>query len=323
MKKLFVFTFLLLFFAVFLSKAVFARDFGLGVHVLHPDEINQIIKFRGDSEKYYVTVPLSLSDRRSEVWNDFFDKAKKNKITPIIRLTSSFNHGSGYWEVPSKKEVVESVLFISELEWGSPRIVVLFNEPNHAAEWGGIVDPDSYADLAMFAASWLHTEKKSYLVLPAGLDNAAPNSKFSMDSLLFWDKVFKRQPDLVNWINGWASHSYPNPGFSASPYTKGKQSLRGFEEELAFLRKYSKNDLPVYITETGWKDSRYITPNLISFYSYAMKNIWSNPQVKAVTVFLFQGSPGPFSAFSLLTPEGTPTPQFDAFRLLEKSLIAE
>lgn len=297
---------------LFCPSKVMARDFGMGVHILHPDELVLLLPHRGEAEKFYVTVPYLLSDRRTGTWNSFFKLSKENNITPIIRLSSEFDFDAGYWRVPTKKEVVDGISFLTSLNWEGERIVILFNEPNHAKEWGGSVDPEGYADVAMFTASWLHTEPGDYLVLPAGLDASAPNSGTTMESFLFWNWVFSRQPDLVNWINGWTSHSYPNPGFVGSPYSIGKQSLRGFEEELFYLRRFSKQDLPVYITETGWRQTKSINRVLASYYEYAYKNIWSHPQVKAVTVFLLQGAPGPFEEFSLLTPSGIPTPQLDA-----------
>jgi hypothetical protein len=306
---------ILLSFLLFPSRAL-ARDFGMGVHILHPDELSLLLPYRGSAEKFYVTVPYLLSDRRISTWNSFFQLCRENRITPIIRLSSDFDFDAGHWKVPNRREIIEGISFLSSLEWQGERIVVLFNEPNHAKEWGGSIDPEGYADVAMFVASWLHTEPLDYVVLPAGLDASAPNSGTTMDSFLFWDWMFSRQPDLVNWINGWTSHSYPNPGFVGSPYSIGKQSLRGFEEELNYLRRFSKQDLPVYITETGWRQTKSINRVLASYFDYAYKNIWSHPQVRAVTVFLLQGSPGPFEEFSLLTPLGTPTPQLNALNQL-------
>lgn len=301
---------------LFFPSDVGARDFGMGVHILHPDELVLLLPHRGSSEKFYVTVPYLLSDRRTSTWNSFFELSRENDITPIVRLSSDFDFDAGHWKVPTRKELVDGISFLTSLRWEGERIVVMFNEPNHAKEWGGSIDPEGYADVAMFVASWLHTEPGDYLVLPAGLDSSAPNSSITMESFLFWNWVFSRQPDLVNWINGWTSHSYPNPGFVGSPYSIGKQSLRGFETELDYLGRFSKQDLSVYITETGWRQTKSINRVLSSYYEYAYKNIWSHPQVKAVTVFLLQGSPGPFEEFSLLTPSGTPTPQLDALNQL-------
>lgn len=316
-----VLLYVLLFFPGFVCAQ--NRDFGLGVHLLSPDELSSVIAYRGKAESFYITVPYHLSDRRVATWNHFFELTREHKITPILRLSTDFDAEKGYWRRPTRKQIVDGADFLSTIDWRGNRMVILFNEPNHANEWGGAVDPWDYADTAMFTASWLHTEPVPYLVLPAGLDAAAPNGPHTLDSFNFWTQVFSRQPDLVNWINGWASHSYPNPGFTASPYKTGKNSLRGFEEELKFLSQFSKSDLPVYITETGWRQTRQIAPLLKQYYLYTYEKIWSHPQVKGVTVFLLQGSPGPFSEFSLLSQVGGTTPQLDAFSLINKQLGEE
>jgi len=79
----------------------------MGVHILHPDELSLVLPYRGNADKYYVTVPYQLSDRRTKTWNDFFKTSKENKITPILRLNSEFDTDGGFWKIPSKKEIVE------------------------------------------------------------------------------------------------------------------------------------------------------------------------------------------------------------------------
>ena len=58
----------------------------------------------------------------------------------------------------------------------------------------------------------------------------------------------------------------------APPTITGKNSLRGFEYELAFLKKYTDREFPVYITETGWVDSK-TQRWLPQYYQYAVDHI--------------------------------------------------
>lgn len=51
-----------------------------------------------------------------------------------------------------------------------------------------------------FAADWFHTETKRYIVLPAGLDAAAPNGKTTMDNLAFIKQMLAEKPTLINQI---------------------------------------------------------------------------------------------------------------------------
>jgi hypothetical protein len=285
---------------------------GYGVHLLRPEELPLVLPYRGTNHDFYVTVPYSVYDRRGLIWNTFFKLADQNNITPLVRLVTQFENNS--WQQPTRKDIVEATDFLSSLDWPGKMHIILFNEPNHAAEWGGQIDPAGYAKTALFAARWLKTESKEYVVLPAGLDAAAPNGVETMDSFAFIKKMVNAEPELLSFIDGWTSHSYANPGFVGSAYSSGKQSIKGFESELNLLSQYGKENLPVYITETGWRQTESITPRLSQYYQYAADNVWNHDQVKAVTVFVLQASNGPFTEFSLLHPNGSPTPQLHALR---------
>lgn len=292
---------------------------GYGAHVLHPEELQNVAdetsESRGNKETpLYVTLPFSLKDTQElDRWKSGFAVAKKENIIPLIRLVTRFDTESNAWEVPTQYEIVQFARALNQLPWPqSERYIILFNEPNHAAEWGGQVNPEEYAQITSFSAQWFNTESGNYVVLPAAADLAAPNGSETMEAFTFWRRVLESEPDLLNHLDAWNSHSYPNPGFVASPQRTGKNSLRGFEHELEFLTAYSDREWPVYITETGWKQTTTNVRYMASYYSYAAKNIWSNEQVKAVTPFLWQGSPGPFSAFSLQNENKTFTYQGEA-----------
>lgn len=284
----------------------------LGVHLLDPAELSLVSPYRGENEAFFVTVPYSLFDRRADIWERFFQTAEALQVTPIVRLTTEFQDGA--WQVPQRVQVTAAARFLRKLPWKEPRYVVLFNEPNHAAEWGGVVNPDDYARRALFTARWFQTETLDYVVLPAGLDAAAPNGTQTMESFTFMDRVLQAEPEFLEAFDGWTSHAYPNQGFVGSAYDVGKHSIRGFEHELAYLSRHGKGDWQVYITETGWKQTKGTIPRLATYYQYAHDYVWSHPQVKAVTVFLLQGGEGPFAAFSLLYPNGSPTPQLSALQ---------
>jgi len=128
---------------------------------------------------------------------------------------------------------------------------------------------------------------------------------------------------LLEKIDGWTSHSYPNPGFAASPHDTSKQSIRGFEHELAFLKNFSQKDFDVYITETGWKRTPKNEPNLEEYYTYAIEEVWSHQQVKAVTPFVFQANAGPFQPFSFINQDGSPTTSYLALKKFKPTLKSQ
>jgi hypothetical protein len=295
---------------------VMSEDLPLGVHLLEPGELDMVLPYRGDSDQFFVTIPMVITDTRKDVWERFFETAFKARVTPMVRWVTTF--GDGYWNVPSREEIVKATTFLSSINWPGRRIIILFNEPNHAKEWGGKVNPQGYAEVALFAVNWLKTEKTIYEVLPAGLDAAAPNNATMADSLWFMEKMFRAQPQLFEMIDGWTSHSYPNPGFSSSPSRNGKNSMKGFELEQVKLKTMTGKDYPIYITETGWMQSRAVNKNLMSYYRYAAQNIWNKPQVKAVTVFVLRGFNGPYESFSLLDGNQKPTLQMKALESVMK-----
>lgn len=284
-----------------------------GIHLLDPNEIHQAAALiQGNPDQLgAVTVVLRTDDRDATKWQGFLNAAAYYHTLPIIRLATALQ--DSVWRRPTRKDIVDHASFLTQLDWRQPLTIILFNEPNHAAEWGGQVDSQSYADLTAFAADWFHTEPKTYQVLPAGLDAAAPTAAQTLDNLTFLNQVRLHRPDWLDKFDGWTAHAYPNPGFAASVYDSGKNSLRSFEYELAWLNRFSSKNWPVYITETGWKTTPTTINRLSSYYRYAVNRIWSDPAIKAVTPFIFSASTGPFQEFSFTNPDGSPTPSYAAF----------
>ncbi len=294
-----------------------ARGEVLGIHILAPGEIsraNQLLS-RGDDKDKFVTVPLTLKDlERKNEWQHFLNEAHALKIRPIIRFTTRFENGS--WTVPTRIDVMRMTSFLSALDWHRPELtVILFNEPNHANEWGGNLDPEGFAKISAFAAQWVGTEAKDYTVLPAAMDLAADGNKNTMEAFAYWTRALAVEPTLLEHFDAWNSHSYPNPAFSASPDKTGKNSLRGYETELAFVKKYTQKDFPVYITETGWNQNLLSNQRLKDYFIKAYAKIWSSDtRIVAVTPFLLQGAPGTFAPFSFLDKDGNPTMAYEVYQ---------
>lgn len=311
----------LLAFLVFFSwsKPVLAQSGSvLGMHILQPDELTMakdLITPGGQNDHWqYVTIPLSLDDLgKQNQWQTFFDQARQKKIIPVVRLVTRFENGA--WKIPSRKETTSQIDFLSALEWPTDqRHIIVYNEVNHAPEWGGRLDPASYTQVLAFTAQWAHSEGKNYVVLPAAMDLAAPNSSRTLEAFNYLEQMYNYDPAVFSYIDVWNSHSYPNPGFSSSPQRTAQNSLRGFEHELKYLKTKTGQDFQVFITETGWVANRATLPWLESYYAYALQHIWSNPQVVAVTPFVLRGDPGPFSGFGFIDRNNQPTRQYTALQ---------
>lgn len=289
----------------------------IGVHILNPAELESADKFISIDQTdqwQYVTIPYTLADtEKKKEWQDFFTSAREKKIIPLVRLTTKFEENA--WKVPTRQETVLLIDSLAELEWPTDKKhIIIFNEVNHAKEWGGSIDPAEYTSVLRFASNWARSENENFVILPAAMDLAAPNGKVTKEAFAYLEAMRAADADIFAAVDAWNSHSYPNPAFSAAPQKQGQNSLRGFEHELAYLKNKTGRDFEVYITETGWEDNRATSRWLSAYYEYALQHIWSDPQVKAVTPFVLKGAPGPFAGFSFLSGEDQPTKQYTAFR---------
>ncbi len=300
------------------TSSVFAADVSkIGVHILNTNELSEaksLVKIGQEDSWQYVTVPFTVADIEKEAeWQTFFNDARNQKIIPLVRLTTSVENTA--WKVPNQMEITRMLAVLSRLEWPTAeRHIIVFNEVNHAKEWGGTINPQEYAEVLSFTKNWANTESKNYVVLPAAMDLAAPNGSQTKEAFNYLQAMYDYDNEVFTGLGGWNSHSYPNPGFSSAPQRTGKNSLRGFHNELAFLEGKTEKDLQVYITETGWEDSTATGRWLTSYYAYALQHIWSDERVKAVTPFILKGEPGPFAKFSFINGDGSQTRQYHAFQ---------
>lgn len=307
MKALLIFVFSLIVLALPAGTQAIYDPFSVpnnkfGIHVADPNDISKVKDLVNSSsgDWGYVTLVIPDNERKIDVWQPVFNRMKKEHLIPIVRLAT---HVEGsVWVKPSLSDINVWTDFLNALPWPTKnRYVILFNEPNHAKEWGGEISPNEYADVLVTYAQALKQASEDFFILPAGLDASAPNSKDTMDEELFLRWMIARQPRLAEAIDGWTSHSYPNPGFSGSPYAAGRGTIRTFEWELNVLGGLGiEKKLPVFITETGWAHSS-LTPDKVSEYlTIASQTVWNHPQIAAVTPFLFNYQDSLFSMFSWL-----------------------
>ena len=199
------------------------------------------------------------------------------------------------------------------------RYVIIFNEPNHATEWEGYLNPASYARILKYTSQIFKNRSEDFFILPAGLDAAAPNGYGCLDLYTFISQMASAEPDVFDYIDGWNTHAYPNPGFSGNPYGQTPQSISGYRHELAYLKNFTAKDLPVFITETGWSSQRLSEESIAGYYQAAFNNVWNEEKIVAVTPFLFSAGDGPFTVFSFLRQNGEAKAAYQAVRNLAKT----
>jgi len=91
----------------------------------------------------YVTLVIQEDDRDRGKWQGLFDELRRHHLIPIVRIATK-PEGEN-WRRPKPEEAGGWAQFLDSLNWVvKERYVVLFNEPNHAWEWGGEVNPEDY-----------------------------------------------------------------------------------------------------------------------------------------------------------------------------------
>ena len=296
----------------------------------------------------YVTQLVRLDDLNVAKWQQFMDLCAAQELTPILRLATTFDQEAGWWVAPALDEngrsfqtVAEQYSgFVAALDWPTAQhFVIVGNEPNHGDEWGGRPDPAAYAQFLLDTAVALHTADPQSVVLNAGLDPYTPhtgsqpfvNGLWYIDSGTFLAEMVAAQPAVLTVLDGWASHPYPQGPFAAPPWVQSYQvdwlndvtnpahltppdaifnrGINGYAWELWWLEQHGVVDLPVFITETGWRhsDPAYPDASLANDYlNLALRGNngrfphypetgWTpwlaDPRVVAVTPFALDGNP--------------------------------
>ena len=324
--KYFLIIFLtLLLFPLSIFAAVPNNKFGMSLAQPNTDQFSQVKELVNSNggDWGYVTLIIEEKDRNKEKWQGIFDHLRTLHLVPIIRLATSAEGEN--WRRPETKDAIDWANFLDSLNWVTKnRYITLFNEPNHGSEWGGEVDVKSFAKVSLEFAKKLKEKNKDFFVMLAGFDASAPSWMPGLeDEETFLNKMFKSEiqnsksetnSNLKNsnfenclefsvscfefYFDGWSSHSYPNPGFSGSPYSAGRGTIRTYEWELGLLKGLGVNkELPVFITETGWKRGNEGT--VADNFQIAFDQVWDpDNRVVAVTPFIFDYQGEPFLEFS-------------------------
>lgn len=312
MKKIFAFLISVIFFFSYIRQIYAVYDplsvpnNSYGIHILNENDLDDAAKLVNSSggDWGYVTFVITENERDHNRWQKVFDKMRRLHLIPIVRIATKANGNT--WQKPSEAEINNWIAFLNSLNWViKNRYVIVGNEPNHSLEWGGRVSPEDYASYFVNFSKSLKSISEDFFILPAGLDASSDNSQDTMEESLFIRRMLKAQPLFFEYVDGWVSHSYPNPDFSGSQFDFGKGTVSTFIWELNYLKTLGINKkLPVFITETGWNNK--IPENEIAEkLAYTFQNTWNNKQIVAVTPFILNYSNPPFDIFSWKKTDGT------------------
>ena len=279
-----------------------------GIHILFTSELekaSELINSTG-GEWGYVTIPIQAGDKDLEKWQNFMDEAKKRKLIPILRLATEGDYfNTSVWRKPTQTDLLDFANFLDSLSWPiENRYVVIFNEMNRFDEWGGEApDPKGYTELLNYSVDVFKSRSADFFIIMGGLDNASPDDGIKyMDNFVFINEMYAHDKTIFNKIDGFASHSYPNPDFSQPPLDNKKIGITTYQYEYSLINSYTSRKLPVFILETGW-NSKKLGENLVAkYYKIAYGNIWNEDKDKivAITPFLLISGGGSFDTFSFI-----------------------
>jgi len=311
------------------------NKFGIHLAVVSDEDLEDAASLVNSSggDWGYVTVVMEEKDRNREKWQKTFDRMRELHLIPIVRLATYLE--DDHWQKPSPDEASSWAEFLNSLNWVvKNRYVVLFNEPNHAKEWGDKIDPAGYGQVALEFARKLKEKNPDFFVMLAGFDAAAPHKLPDFeDEELFLRRMFVSLPnwgqELISLLDGWASHSYPNHGFIGSPYDWGRNSIRTYLWEINLLGKFNAgNNLPVFITETGWphvegislQRGYYSQKQVAENFRLLFTQLIHDPKVIAITPFILNYQSDLFDNFSWRKPASREFyPQFEVVQQLNKT----
>jgi hypothetical protein len=278
-----------------------------GIHIQSENDLDNAKNLVNSSggDWGYVTLVITKNDRDNTRWQRIFDGMRRKHLIPIVRIATEVKDKN--WQIPEAEDIDNWVSFLDSLNWViENRYVVIANEPNHAKEWGGELDAASYASYLKNFSQKLKAKSPDFFVLPAGLDPSSPNSVDTMDEARFISLMLKAEPEVFNYVDGWTSHSYPNPSFSGSAAAKGKGTITSYIWELAYLKSLGiSKELPVFITETGWSNKDLTEEEIGERFFFAFKNVWSDERIAAVTPFILNYTDEPFKEFSWQKEDGS------------------
>ncbi|MCL5434885.1 MAG: hypothetical protein M1405_00665 [Patescibacteria group bacterium] len=295
----------------------------VGIHILFPDELSEAAKLVNSKggDWGYITIPIQASDKNLVKWQKFMDDSRKNHLIPILRLATDgdyFNTVS--WSKPTDSDVLDFANFLNSLNWPTKnRYVVIYNEPNRGDEWGGVPNPAEYAEILSYATDVFKQRSDEFFIISAGLDNASVNIPGqSVNEYTFIRRMEEAVPGVFAKIDGMASHSYPNPGFSQYPSSYRYEGTASFKYERDLIQSLEGKSLPVFVTETGWTNDKISDSVQSDYYKTAFTSIWNDDAVIAVTPFLLRAGLGPFAQFSFIK-DGSELDKYNAIQNLQKS----
>lgn len=321
---------LLFLFLFLINQPILASTNIFGLHLTQTPDIysaKDIINSSG-GDWGWVTIVIRTDQLNLQNWQEFFDNCRRYHLIPILRLATVMENN--VWKRPEYSDIDTLASFLNSLNWPTVKQhLLLFNEINHAQEWGGGVDIKNFTDIAIYTAKKFKSLNSNFVILSSPLDLASPEKppEFKSAEAVFRE-IHLYQPEYFQLIDGLASHSYPNHGFIGKPTNSGRFSIKGYEWELNLLKNLGvAKSYPVFITETGWphregetKNNNFYTVQTAANFLESALKIWSKDnRIIAATPFIYNYPYSPFDHFSWVDKKEKLYPEYQKIVNLPKS----
>lgn len=269
----------------------------------------------------YVLIPFSIHDRNEGRWGRLFGLLENKHLIPIVQLWD-LQEGDG------EDITTSAARFLDSFIWPiRPRYISVYNEPNDDRFWREELDPKDYARILDSTIDIFKERNQNFFMLNGAFNASALTGYGYMDEEEFMQKMDKEVSGIFEKLDGWASHSYPQPNFSGGVGDSGRNSIRAYEWELELLEKhFGVKNLPVFITETGWAHAEGETFNkwykeaeeAAELLVEAFDKVWlPDDRVVAVTPFTIRYNP-PHDHFSWITADNKDYPQVEKIQKINK-----
>jgi hypothetical protein len=240
----------------------------------------------------WVAQVVQSTDRDITKWQAFLDDCFALGLRPVLRLATYPHPKTGHWVIPTKHDPQAWESFFADLHLSEPVWVIIGNEPNSGGEWGGRANATAYANYFVKVASRLKKLDQPLYIAMAALDLYAPHTNdlpfpgldmTFMDAPSFIDGVLAAEPRLMDYVDFWASHSYPMGPFTEPPnqqvyqfdringaenlllihppdgiYNRG---INGYRWEMWYLEYVHNTPMPpILISEFGYRHRESVDP---------------------------------------------------------------
>ncbi len=204
---------------------------------------------------------------------------------------------------------------------------VIWNEPNLAHEWGGHPpDPAGYVALLKLAYRAVKEADPQARVVSAGLAPTNQRDAAAMDDRLYLQAMYEAGAREYFDVLGAHPYGFGHPPDDPRGAHEGLNMAR-LEELREIMVRYGDAGKPVWATEMGWRvggdgaGQPGVTPAqqasyLVGAFERA-RALW--PWLQLMAVWNLGGERGgEWADYSLLSPDGSPRPAYQALARMDK-----